>query len=83
MPNRRPRSTVPATQTGGVNQTLDGNGEGSSNPTLNNRVSQVSANDYNDNDGNSINDDNELVLDAQIEVAREAEALLVAEVDCL
>ena len=84
MPNRRPKSTAPAPdQTGGVNQTVDGNGEGSSNPTLNNRESQAPVNNRNDNDDNPIDDDDELALDAQIAAARDAEALLIADVNRL
>ena len=64
MPNRHPKSTAPAPdQTGGVNQTVNRNGKGLSNPTLNNRESQAPVNNRNDNNNNPIDNDNEFVLD--------------------
>jgi hypothetical protein len=84
MPNRRPKSTVPAPdQTGRVNQTTDGNGEGLLNLTLNNRESQVPVNNRNNNDNNPIDDNDELALDTQIAAARDTEALLTSDINCL
>ena len=66
-----------------MNQTTDGNSEGLSNLTLNNRESQAPINNYNNNNNNPIDNNNKLALDIQIIVVRDTEALLIANINYL
>ena len=70
-------------QTGRVNQTVNRNGEGLSNPTLNNRESQAPVNNRNNNNNNPINNDNKLALNIQIIVVRDTKAFLITNINCL
>ena len=66
-----------------MNQTTDGNSEGLSNLTLNNRESQAPVNNRNNNNNNPINNNNKFTLNAQIIVVRDTKTLLIADINCL
>src|ERR1022692_1172895 len=85
MPGRPARSAAPAptsAQAEEVDQINTGNGEGSSNETINNRASQAPVNSRDDVDNDLVTDD-DLEINAQIESARAAESSLAAEVERL